>query len=145
MSLLLLLLLVFSICMHLVHIVWLHLIKWFFLFTVVLFFFYNVWCNLSNLQLQWGLHPICFLPESLRGIQISDLNIGSLEVCTAAESLHDETFDAASTSHNFLTRGKLHFLFRSLSFSLSLLFLFERISSWYFWMHIKQGNQPINE
>lgn len=57
------------------------------------------------MQLRWSLHPVCFLPESLRGIQISDLNIGSLDVCTAAESLHDETFDAASTSHNFLTRG----------------------------------------
>lgn len=61
------------------------------------------------LQLQWSLHPVCFLPESLRGIEISDLNIGSLDVCTAAESLHDETFDAASTSHNFLTRGKNSF------------------------------------
>lgn len=57
------------------------------------------------MQLRWSIHPVCFLPESLRGIQISDLNIGSLDVCTAAESLHDETFDAASTSHNFLTRG----------------------------------------
>ncbi|XP_055294991.1 insulin-like growth factor-binding protein complex acid labile subunit isoform X2 [Sitodiplosis mosellana] len=61
-------------------------------------------------NLRWSLHPICFLPESLRGIQISDLTIGSLDVCTAAESLHDETFDAASTSHNFLTRGNLNVL-----------------------------------
>lgn len=74
--------------------------------------------GLFLLQLRWSLHPICFLPESLRGIQISDLNIGSLEVCTAADSLHDETFDAASTSHNFLTRGNY------LSLSLSCIFNF---------------------
>lgn len=77
-----------------------HVIKMWWVFRISSFF----------LQLRWSLHPICFLPESLRGIQISDLNIGSLEVCTAAESLHDETFDAASTSHNFLTRGKLSVL-----------------------------------
>lgn len=50
--------------------------------------------------------PVCFLPESLRGIRITDLTLPSLEWCTETESLHDETFDAASTSHNFLTRGK---------------------------------------
>lgn len=77
-------------------------------------------CSFHILQLQWSIHPICFLPESLRGIRISDLNIGSLEVCTAAESLHDETFDAASTSHNFLTRGKIHFHLQSFYFSYAI-------------------------
>lgn len=89
-------------------------------------FFYIVWiisivnlfmrCMFICLQLQWSLHPVCFLPESLRGIEISDLKIGSLEVCTAADSLHDETFDAASTSHNFLTRGKQLFCFSLILF-----------------------------
>lgn len=55
---------------------------------------------------------MCFLPESLRGAQITQLNPSLLEWCTETEPLHDEDLNAASTSHNFLTRGELE-IFRS--------------------------------
>lgn len=54
---------------------------------------------------------MCFLPEVLRGVRISDIGVSALDHCTPSEALHDEGLDAASTSHNFLTRGNsLHFL-----------------------------------
>lgn len=66
----------------------------------------------AHSQLRWRSHPVCFLPEPLRGVPISDLRISSLEQCTPTESLHDEGLDAASTSHNFLTRGTQHATYR---------------------------------
>lgn len=56
------------------------------------------------LQLKWHQQPVCFLPESVRGAAINDLNVHELEGCM--EFIHDEGHDAASTSHNFLERGK---------------------------------------
>lgn len=55
-------------------------------------------------QVEWPTIPECFLPESLRGASVIDLNVNALDECM--EFFHDEGHDAASTSHNFLERGK---------------------------------------
>lgn len=54
-------------------------------------------------QLEWSSIPVCFLPKSLRGAPISHLVVSSLDMCT--EPQHDESLNAASTSHNFLMHG----------------------------------------
>lgn len=54
-------------------------------------------------QLEWNIPPVCFLPGSLRGAPITDLDSNALDECM--EFIHDEGHDAASTSHNFLERG----------------------------------------
>jgi hypothetical protein len=59
-------------------------------------------------QLKWSQPPVCYLPESLRGLTIKDLNSDRLDDCL--EFIHDEGHDAASTSHNFLEQGHLNIL-----------------------------------
>ncbi|XP_055837135.1 toll-like receptor Tollo [Episyrphus balteatus] len=61
-----------------------------------------------HLQWKWDTYPICFLPKSLRGAEITDLDITGLDTCL--EFITDEEKDAASTSHNFLERGGLNTL-----------------------------------
>lgn len=64
----------------------------------------NVTCVCSLVQLRWSHPPVCFQPESLRGARITDLISEGLDDCL--EYIDDEGHDAASTSHNFLERGK---------------------------------------
>lgn len=59
-------------------------------------------------QLRWKISPACFLPESLRGAQMTDLKPNELDVCV--DLLPDERHDAASTAHNFLMGGTLYSL-----------------------------------
>ncbi|XP_055375823.1 poly(A) polymerase-like, partial [Condylostylus longicornis] len=58
--------------------------------------------------LQWETYPICFLPKSLRGAEITDLDLKGLDTCL--EFITDEENNAASTSHNFLDKGGLNTL-----------------------------------
>jgi hypothetical protein len=59
-------------------------------------------------QLKWHQLPVCYQPESLRGLSIQDLNLDRLDDCL--EFIDDEGHDAASTSHNFLEQGHLNIL-----------------------------------
>ncbi|TDG40516.1 hypothetical protein AWZ03_013060 [Drosophila navojoa] len=61
-----------------------------------------------QLQWQWDTYPICFLPKSLRGAQIINLDIGGLHTCL--DYISDEEQNAASTSYNFLEHGGLNTL-----------------------------------
>lgn len=57
-----------------------------------------------QLQWKWETYPICFLPKTLRGAEITDLDANGLDSCL--EYITDEEQNAASTSHNFLEAGK---------------------------------------
>ncbi|KAH8419476.1 hypothetical protein KR222_008141 [Zaprionus bogoriensis] len=61
-----------------------------------------------QLQWKWDTYPICFLPKSLRGSEIINLDIGGLHTCLDYTS--DEEQNAASTSYNFLEHGGLNTL-----------------------------------
>ncbi|ALC40167.1 rdo [Drosophila busckii] len=61
-----------------------------------------------QLQWQWDTYPICFLPKSLRGAEIINLDIGGLHTCL--DYISDEEQNAASTSYNFLEHGGLNTL-----------------------------------
>lgn len=54
--------------------------------------------------MEWPTIPECFLPESLRGASVIDINVNALDECM--DFFHDEGHDAASTSHNFLERSE---------------------------------------
>lgn len=70
-----------------------------------LFLTFYKWNSIKSFQVQWPTLPECFLPESLRGASVMDINVNALDECM--EFFHDEGHDAASTSHNFLERSKL--------------------------------------
>jgi len=57
-----------------------------------------------QLQWKWDTYPICFLPKSLRGAEINNLDINGLHTCLTF--ITDEEQNAASTSYNFLEHGK---------------------------------------
>lgn len=61
-----------------------------------------------QLQWKWDTYPICFLPKSLRGSEIINLDIGGLHTCLDYTS--DEEQNAASTSYNFLEHGEWMFI-----------------------------------
>ncbi|XP_011290778.1 leucine-rich repeat-containing protein 15 [Musca domestica] len=61
-----------------------------------------------QLQWKWETYPICFLPKTLRGAEITDLDANGLDSCL--EYITDEEQNAASTSHNFLEAGGLNTL-----------------------------------
>ncbi|XP_062120784.1 leucine-rich repeat-containing protein 15 [Drosophila sulfurigaster albostrigata] len=61
-----------------------------------------------QLQWKWDTYPICFLPKSLRGAEIINLDIGGLHTCL--DYISDEEQNAASTSYNFLEHGGLNTL-----------------------------------
>ncbi|XP_034666048.1 insulin-like growth factor-binding protein complex acid labile subunit isoform X1 [Drosophila subobscura] len=61
-----------------------------------------------QLQWKWDTYPICFLPKSLRGAEINNLDIGGLHTCL--DYISDEEQNAASTSYNFLEHGGLNTL-----------------------------------
>lgn len=61
-------------------------------------------CDFLQLQWKWDTYPICFLPKSLRGSEIINLDIGGLHTCLDYTS--DEEQNAASTSYNFLEHGE---------------------------------------
>ncbi|EDW77279.2 uncharacterized protein Dwil_GK18170 [Drosophila willistoni] len=61
-----------------------------------------------QLQWKWDTYPICFLPNSLRGAEINNLDIGGLHSCL--DYITDEEQNAASTSYNFLEHGGLNTL-----------------------------------
>ncbi|KAH8263170.1 hypothetical protein KR044_005498 [Drosophila immigrans] len=61
-----------------------------------------------QLQWEWETYPICFLPKSLRGAEIINLDIGGLHTCL--DYISDEEQNAASTSYNFLEHGGLNTL-----------------------------------
>ncbi|XP_065356999.1 carboxypeptidase N subunit 2 [Calliphora vicina] len=62
-----------------------------------------------QLQWKWETYPICFLPKTLRGAEITDLDANGLDRCL--DYITDEEQNAASTSHaNFLERGGLNTL-----------------------------------
>uniref|UniRef100_A0A1B0APZ5 LRRCT domain-containing protein n=1 Tax=Glossina palpalis gambiensis TaxID=67801 RepID=A0A1B0APZ5_9MUSC len=61
---------------------------------------------IRQLQWKWDTYPICFLPKTLRGAEITDLDANGLDSCL--EYITDEEQNAASTSHNFLERGCEH-------------------------------------
>ncbi|KAL9927373.1 leucine-rich repeat domain-containing protein reduced ocelli isoform 1-T1 [Glossina fuscipes fuscipes] len=63
---------------------------------------------IRQLQWKWDTYPICFLPKTLRGAEITDLDANGLDSCL--EYITDEEQNAASTSHNFLERGDLNTL-----------------------------------
>lgn len=71
---------------------------WIWIFNSILFY----------IQLKWQPPPICFLPESLRGYGITDLDSTKIDQCI--ELIIDEDHDAASTSHNFLDQGNMEIL-----------------------------------
>lgn len=58
----------------------------------------------NQLKWSWDSYPSCFLPKSLRGSEIKYIDVNTLHTCL--DSISDEEQDAASTSHNFLERGK---------------------------------------
>ncbi|XP_070140446.1 insulin-like growth factor-binding protein complex acid labile subunit isoform X1 [Drosophila kikkawai] len=57
-----------------------------------------------QLQWKWDTYPICFLPKSLRGAEINNLDINGLHTCLTF--ITDEEQNAASTSYNFLEHGR---------------------------------------
>ncbi|XP_017132645.1 insulin-like growth factor-binding protein complex acid labile subunit isoform X2 [Drosophila elegans] len=61
-----------------------------------------------QLQWKWDTYPICFLPKSLRGAEINNLDINGLHTCLTF--ITDEEQNAASTSYNFLEHGGLNTL-----------------------------------
>ncbi|XP_037710934.1 insulin-like growth factor-binding protein complex acid labile subunit [Drosophila subpulchrella] len=61
-----------------------------------------------QLQWKWDTYPICFLPKSLRGAEINNLDINGLHTCLTF--MDDEEQNAASTSYNFLEHGGLNTL-----------------------------------
>ncbi|KAH8351732.1 hypothetical protein KR084_002509 [Drosophila pseudotakahashii] len=62
----------------------------------------------QQLQWKWDTYPICFLPKSLRGAEINNLDINGLHTCLTF--ITDEEQNAASTSYNFLEHGGLNTL-----------------------------------
>lgn len=76
-----------------------------FLRNIATFAYIYGFTNISlQLQWKWETYPICFLPKPLRGSEITDLDISKLHDCL--DYITDEEQNAASTSHNFLERGK---------------------------------------
>lgn len=70
------------------------------LFTVGKLFFIHL-----LLQLKWSKLPSCFLPESHRGTEISDIDGAGLDFCMSLDDEEDEDTNAASTSRNILSQG----------------------------------------
>ncbi|XP_059617834.1 insulin-like growth factor-binding protein complex acid labile subunit [Phlebotomus argentipes] len=60
--------------------------------------------------LKWSKLPSCFLPESHRGTQISDIDGAGLDFCISVDEEEDEDTNAASTSRNILSQGSLNIL-----------------------------------
>ncbi|GAB0098446.1 insulin-like growth factor-binding protein complex acid labile subunit [Sergentomyia squamirostris] len=60
--------------------------------------------------LKWSKLPSCFLPESHRGTQISDIDGAGLDFCLSLDDEEDEDTNAASTSRNILSQGHLNIL-----------------------------------
>uniref|UniRef100_A0A1B0EYS2 Uncharacterized protein n=2 Tax=Phlebotomus papatasi TaxID=29031 RepID=A0A1B0EYS2_PHLPP len=60
--------------------------------------------------LKWSKLPSCFLPESHRGTEISDIDGAGLDFCMSLDDEEDEDTNAASTSRNILSQGSLNIL-----------------------------------
>uniref|UniRef100_A0A1B0CB91 Membrane glycoprotein lig-1 n=2 Tax=Lutzomyia longipalpis TaxID=7200 RepID=A0A1B0CB91_LUTLO len=60
--------------------------------------------------LKWSKLPSCYLPESYRGTQISNIDGGGLDFCVSLDDEEDEDTNAASTSRNILSQGSLNIL-----------------------------------
>ncbi|KAG4065098.1 hypothetical protein HA402_007495, partial [Bradysia odoriphaga] len=62
----------------------------------------SVMPTVRSIRVEWPTIPECFLPESLRGAAVIDINVNALDECM--DFFHDEGHDAASTVAQFLRK-----------------------------------------
>lgn len=112
---------------------WLMMVVWIYLlfpyiYILLLVFSRFLFFMISNqLKWSWDSYPSCFLPKSLRGSEIKYIDVNTLHTCL--DSISDEEQDAASTSHNFLERGKYIIIIIPIYFIVFFFFFFY----WFWW------------